>query len=102
MPNTVPPRTRTEGLQPPVVGRGSSRLSVLASTQAAAAWGSRRALRPQRTRHWKVVRTLLACLFFGAATVLQFQLPALGVNGPNALLTVLPSLLVCVERRPLI
>ena len=43
--------------------------------------------------NWKVGRTVLACLFFGAATALQFQLPAMGVNVPNALLIMLPYLL---------
>ena len=46
--------------------------------------------------NWKVGRTLLACLFFGAATALQFQLPALGVNVPNALLIMLPYLLALI------
>jgi ABC-type uncharacterized transport system permease subunit len=40
--------------------------------------------------NWKVWRTVFACLFFGAATVLQFQLPALGIDVPNALLIMLP------------
>ena len=35
--------------------------------------------------NWKTGRTVLACLFFGAATALQFQLPALGVPVPTAL-----------------
>jgi general nucleoside transport system permease protein len=43
--------------------------------------------------NWKVGRTVLACLFFGAATALQFQLPAMGVNVPNALLIMLPYLM---------
>ena len=42
---------------------------------------------------WTVWRTLGACLLFGAATALQFQLPALGVNVPTAALLVLPYLL---------
>jgi len=40
--------------------------------------------------NWKVGRTVFACLFFGAATALQFQLPALGIEVPNALLIMLP------------
>lgn len=40
--------------------------------------------------NWKVGGTVLACLFFGAATALQFQLPAMGVQVPNALLIMLP------------
>jgi ABC-type uncharacterized transport system permease subunit len=40
--------------------------------------------------NWKVWRTVFACLFFGAATALQFQLPAMGVQLPNALLIMLP------------
>jgi hypothetical protein len=36
---------------------------------------------------------LLACLLFGAATALQFQLPTLGVNIPNAFLIMLPYVL---------
>ena len=36
---------------------------------------------------------MLACLRFGAATALQFQLPALGINIPNALLIMLLYLL---------
>jgi general nucleoside transport system permease protein len=43
--------------------------------------------------NWKVGRTVMACLFFGAATALQFQLPAMGVNVPNALLIMLPYLM---------
>lgn len=40
--------------------------------------------------NWRVGRTLVACLLFGAATALQFQLPALGIDVPNALLIMLP------------
>lgn len=40
--------------------------------------------------NWKVGRTLFACLLFGAATALQFQLPAMGVDIPNALLIMMP------------
>jgi hypothetical protein len=43
--------------------------------------------------NWKLGRTLAACLLFGAATALQFQLPALGVDVPSALLIMLPYLL---------
>lgn len=46
--------------------------------------------------NWKIGRTLLACLLFGAATALQFQLPALGVDVPNALLIMLPYVLALV------
>ena len=35
---------------------------------------------------WKIGGTVIACLLFGAATALQFQLPALGIAVPNALL----------------
>jgi general nucleoside transport system permease protein len=40
--------------------------------------------------NWKVGRTVFACLFFGAATALQFQLPAMGVEIPTAILIMLP------------
>lgn len=43
--------------------------------------------------NWRLGRTLLACGLFGAATALQFQLPAMGVNVPNALLIMLPYVL---------
>lgn len=43
--------------------------------------------------NWKVGRTVMACLFFGAATALQFQLPAMGIHVPNALLIMLPYLM---------
>ena len=46
--------------------------------------------------NWKIGRTVLACLFFGAATALQFQLPAMGVNVPTALLIMLPYLMALV------
>ena len=42
---------------------------------------------------WQIGGTTLACLLFGAATALQFQLPALGIGVPNALLIMLPYLL---------
>jgi len=43
--------------------------------------------------NWRVGRTVCACLLFGAATALQFQLPAMGVQVPGALLIMLPYLL---------
>ncbi len=43
--------------------------------------------------NWHIGRTLGACLLFGAATALQFQLPALGIHVPSALLIMLPYLL---------
>lgn len=43
--------------------------------------------------NWTVSRTVLACFLFGAATALQFQLPAMGIIVPNALLVMLPYLL---------
>jgi len=42
---------------------------------------------------WTVWRTVGACLLFGAATALQFQLPAMGVNVPTAALLMLPYVL---------
>ena len=42
---------------------------------------------------WTLGGTILACLLFGAATALQFQLPTLGINVPNAFLIMLPYLL---------
>jgi simple sugar transport system permease protein len=43
--------------------------------------------------NWRLGRTLLACGLFGAATALQFQLPAMGVQVPSALLIMLPYVL---------
>lgn len=43
--------------------------------------------------NWRLGRTLLACALFGGATALQFQLPAMGVQIPNALLIMLPYVL---------
>lgn len=43
--------------------------------------------------NWKMRGMLLACLLFGAATALQFQLPALGIAVPSALLIMLPYLM---------
>jgi general nucleoside transport system permease protein len=42
---------------------------------------------------WTLGGTILACLLFGAATALQFQLPTLGIAVPNAFLIMLPYLL---------
>lgn len=42
---------------------------------------------------WGIWRTVLACLLFGGATALQFQLPAMGIAVPSALLIMLPYLL---------
>lgn len=43
--------------------------------------------------NWRIGRIVLACLLFGAATALQFQLPAMGIQLPNALLIMMPYLL---------
>lgn len=43
--------------------------------------------------NWRLGRTLFACGLFGAATALQFQLPAMGVHVPSALLIMLPYVL---------
>lgn len=43
--------------------------------------------------NWRVWRMVGACLLFGAATALQFQLPAMGLNVPTALLIMSPYLL---------
>ena len=42
---------------------------------------------------WNIGRTIAACLLFGAATALQFQLPAMGIDVPTAFLLMLPYLL---------
>jgi general nucleoside transport system permease protein len=42
---------------------------------------------------WRIGGTIVACLLFGAATALQFQLPALGIAVPNAILIMLQYLL---------
>jgi simple sugar transport system permease protein len=42
---------------------------------------------------WRLGRMGFACLLFGAATALQFQLPAMGIEVPTALLIMLPYLL---------
>jgi general nucleoside transport system permease protein len=43
--------------------------------------------------NWRLWRMVAACLLFGAATALQFQLPAIGINVPTALLIMSPYLL---------
>jgi len=43
--------------------------------------------------NWRIGRMLGACLLFGAATALQFQLPAFGIQVPSAVLIMLPYLL---------
>jgi simple sugar transport system permease protein len=52
--------------------------------------------------NWKPGRTLLACLLFGAASALQFYLPAIGVVVPSALLIMLPYLLALLAVAGLI
>ncbi len=52
--------------------------------------------------NWKIGRTALACLLFGAASALQFQLPLLGINVPTALLIMLPYLLALIAVAGLI
>jgi ABC-type uncharacterized transport system permease subunit len=43
---------------------------------------------------WRVVGTVIACLVFGAASSLQFQLPALGIDFlPAAFLIMMPYVL---------
>ena len=44
----------------------------------------------------EVVILLSTCLVFGAATALQFQLPAMGINIPSALLIMMPYLLALI------
>jgi simple sugar transport system permease protein len=43
--------------------------------------------------NWKIGSTIIACLLFGAAIAMQFQLPAMGIAIPNALLIMMPYLL---------
>jgi ABC-type uncharacterized transport system permease subunit len=43
--------------------------------------------------NWRVWRMVGACLLFGAATALQFQLSPMGIEVPTALLIMLPYLL---------
>lgn len=52
--------------------------------------------------NWKIGRTALACLLFGAATAMQFQLQMFGVQVPTALLVMLPYLLALVAVAGLI
>ncbi|KQR81680.1 ABC transporter permease [Burkholderia sp. Leaf177] len=52
--------------------------------------------------NWKLGRTAGACLLFGAASALQFQLPLLGIHVPTALLIMLPYLLALVAVAGLI
>jgi len=52
--------------------------------------------------NWKPGRTLLACLLFGAASALQFFLPAIGVTVPGALLMMLPYVLALLAVAGLI
>jgi simple sugar transport system permease protein len=46
--------------------------------------------------NWRVGRMVGACLLFGAATALQFQLPAMGISVPTALLIMSPYLLAFI------
>jgi simple sugar transport system permease protein len=46
--------------------------------------------------NWKMGRAVFACLLFGAATALRFQLPAMGIDVPNALLIMAPYLLAFI------
>jgi general nucleoside transport system permease protein len=46
--------------------------------------------------NWRVWRMVGACLLFGAATALQFQLPLLGIEVPTAFLIMLPYVLAFV------
>jgi len=52
--------------------------------------------------NWKIGRTALACLLFGAATAMQFQLQMFGLHVPTALLVMLPYLLALVAVAGLI
>ena len=52
--------------------------------------------------NWKIGRTVGACLLFGAASALQFQLPLIGVHVPTALLVMLPYLLALIAVAGLI
>ena len=62
-------------------------LPLLAGTLAGAVWGGIAGVMKVR------FGTIAACLLFGAATALQFQLPAMGINVPTAFLLMLPYLL---------
>ncbi|WP_322015804.1 ABC transporter permease [Paraburkholderia sp. J12] len=52
--------------------------------------------------NWKIGRTALACLLFGAATAMQFQLQMFGLHVPTALLVMLPYLLALIAVAGLI
>lgn len=52
--------------------------------------------------NWKIGRTVAACVLFGAATALQFQLPMIGVHVPTALLIMLPYVLALIAVAGLI
>ncbi|WP_322105527.1 ABC transporter permease [Paraburkholderia sp. J41] len=52
--------------------------------------------------NWKIGRTALACVLFGAATAMQFQLQMFGLHVPTALLVMLPYLLALVAVAGLI
>ncbi|MCU4413137.1 ABC transporter permease [Acinetobacter sp. WU_MDCI_Axc73] len=43
--------------------------------------------------NWSLTKTALACFLFGAVSALQYQLPAMGINVPPALLIMLPYVL---------
>jgi simple sugar transport system permease protein len=46
--------------------------------------------------NWQLGRTVIACFVFGAATALQYQLPAVGIDIPNAILIMSPYLLALI------
>lgn len=46
--------------------------------------------------NWRVWRMFGACLLFGSATALQFQLPSLGIDVPTAFLIMLPYVLAFI------
>lgn len=46
--------------------------------------------------NWQVWKTVAACLLFGAATSLQFQLPGWGIEVPTSWLLMLPYILALV------
>lgn len=43
--------------------------------------------------NWNIIKTALACFLFGIVSALQYQLPAMGINVPPALLIMLPYVL---------
>lgn len=43
--------------------------------------------------NWSLTKTALACFLFGAVSALQYQLPAMGINVPPAVLIMLPYVL---------